>query len=386
MRRIILIVLDSVGVGELPDAHKYGDVGANTLGNIYSSNTNFRLINLEKMGLAKLLNKIYKDNIFGAYGKMAEKSPGKDTTTGHWEITGIILENAFPVYPNGFPKSIISKFENMIGRKVIGNCTASGTEIIKKYGSEHMITKRPIVYTSADSVFQIAAHEDVVPINELYMMCTVARSILTGEHSVGRVIARPFIGRGGRFERTKNRRDFSLKPIGKTILNYLVDNYYSVHAVGKINDIFCSEGITVSYPTKSNSLCVDKVIELLNKDFEGIIFANLPDFDTLYGHRNNVLGYSEALYKFDRRIPEITCGLKDKDILIITADHGCDPTFPGTDHTREYVPIFVYGKNIKDNTNLGTRDTFADIAKTIEEYFELKTDLHGTSFLNKILS
>jgi phosphopentomutase len=320
----------------------------------------------------------------GCYGRMAEKSAGKDTTTGHWEISGIILNNPFPVYPDGFPKEIIDTFEKLANTKVIGNIVASGTEIIKMLGDQHVKTGYPIIYTSADSVFQIAAHEDVISIEKLYDMCEKAREILGGEHAVGRVIARPFIGSSGNYKRTDRRRDFSLEPIGKTILDYVKEKGLYVKGVGKIEDIFNKRGITHAVHTHNNEDGVDKTLEYLEESFEGILFTNLVDFDMLYGHRNDVKAYANALVEFDKRLPEILNALKDDDILFITADHGCDPTTESTDHSREYVPLLVYGKNLKGNVNLGTRSTFCDIAATIAHYLDITAELPGKSFMDEI--
>ena len=387
MKRVILIVLDSVGMGELPDAEAYGDRGSNTLGNIAAKVEEFSLPNMENLGLGNIDGiSGYKKNTMptGCFGRMAEKSFGKDTTTGHWEMSGIILERPFPVYPNGFPDDVVESFEKAIGTKTIGNIAASGTEIIKMMGDEHVKTGYPIIYTSADSVFQIAAHEEIIPVERLYDICLTARKLLKGEHAVGRVIARPFEGKSGSYARTDRRRDFSLKPIRKTILDYTVEAGYKVKAVGKIEDIFGGQGISEAVHTHNNMDGVDKTLEYMKTDFEGLIFTNLVDFDMVYGHRNNVEGYAKALMDFDKSMPEIIGLLKDDDVLIITADHGCDPTTPSTDHSREYVPLLVYGKKLKKNINLGTRSTFSDIAATISEVFALKADVPGTSFFSLI--
>lgn len=388
VNRVALIVLDSVGIGELPDAHEYNDEGSNTLGNIAKTLKEFKLPNLENLGLGNIegVNEFKKvENPIGSFGRSLEMSKGKDTTTGHWEISGIILEKAFPTYPNGFPKEVLDEFEKRIGRKTIGNKPASGTAIIEELGDEHVKTGCPIVYTSADSVFQIAAHEEVIPLDELYKMCQIARDILQGEHGVGRVIARPFIGTSGNYKRTPNRRDFSLQPFRKTILNYIKDNKMDVCAVGKIEDIFGGYGVTKAVHTKNNMDGVDKTIEYLKEDTEGLIFTNLVDFDMQYGHRNDVEGYANALKDFDNRLPEIIENLKDEDVLIITADHGCDPTTPSTDHSREYIPILVFGKSLKQGVNLGTRKTYADIGKTIAELLKIDADIAGESFAKEIL-
>lgn len=388
MKRAAIIVMDSVGIGELPDAEKYGDKGSNTLGNIATRINNFSLPNLEELGLGNIdgIKGIKSVKIpKGSYGRMAEKSAGKDTTTGHWEIAGIILDRPFPVYPNGFPDEIIKEFEKRINRGVLGNKAASGTEIIKELGQEHVNTGYPIVYTSADSVFQIAAHEDVIPVERLYEMCEIARELLKGEHAVGRVIARPFIGENGNYTRTDRRRDFSLKPVKKTVLDFISEHGKEVKAVGKIEDIFSGQGITEAVHTHSNMDGVDKTLEFMKQDFEGVIFTNLVDFDMLYGHRNDVKGYAEALVEFDKRVPEILKYLKPDDILFITADHGCDPTTQSTDHSREYVPILITGKKVKKNVNLGTRGTYADIAATVADFFNIKAEVEGISFLKEIL-
>lgn len=408
MKRIILIVMDSVGIGELPDAINYKDTGSNTLGNIAKAVKGFRLPNLEKLGLWNIdgMESLKSDeggngkeenneygkekeggfysNPIGNYGKMAEKSKGKDTTTGHWEIAGLILENPFPTYPHGFPKEILDKFERGINKKVIGNIAASGTEIIKKLGDEHVQTRCPIVYTSADSVFQIAAHEDVIPIDKLYDMCQIARDILQGEHGVGRVIARPFNGSSGNYTRTDRRKDFSLEPIGNTMLDHLKNRGFEVKAVGKIEDIFNKRGITHAIHTHGNMDGIEKTISYMKEDFEGLIFTNLVDFDMLYGHRNDVGGYAKALGEFDDKIPSILKELREEDILIITADHGCDPTTVSTDHSREYVPVIVYGNKLKTNVNLGVRETFADIGATVLDYFGVVEPVKGKSFLNLV--
>jgi phosphopentomutase len=387
MKRAIIIVLDSVGMGELPDADKYGDTGSNTLGNIAASIEDFGLKNLEMIGLGNIDNvKGYKkvETPTGCYCRMAEKSAGKDTTTGHWEMVGIILDKPFPVFSKGFPQEIIEKFEKSIGTKSIGNIVASGTDILKTLGSQHVKTGYPIVYTSADSVFQIATHEEIVPIDKLYEICSNAREILEGDYAVGRVIARPFTGTEGNFTRTDRRHDFSLNPSGDTILNFAVEKGYKVKGVGKIEDIFNKQGITDSVHIHNNMDGVDKTLEYMEQNFEGIIFTNLVDFDMLFGHRNDIKGYANALIEFDNRMPEILKGLKEEDLLFITADHGCDPTTPSTDHSREYVPLLIYGNNIKKNVNLGTRTTFADLGATVAEYLEIKTPKNGISFLKEI--
>ncbi len=390
IKRAVLIVLDSVGVGELPDASLYGDTGSNTIKNIYKSIDSFSLPNLEALGLLHIegLQNINKNPVqkhTASVGRCIEISKGKDTTTGHWEISGIILDKPFPVFPNGFPKAFIEKLENKIGRKTIGNYPVSGTEIIKILGQEHIVTGNVIVYTSADSVFQIAAHEEVISLEELYKICECARELLTDELGVGRVIARPFIGSNGNFTRTKNRRDFSLKPPKSTMLDYIKKAGKEVFAIGKIEDIFAGMGITKSIHTTNNEDGIKETINALKSDSEGLIFTNLVDFDMLYGHRNNVLGYANALKSFDERLPEIINCLKENDILIITADHGCDPTTESTDHSREYIPLIIYGSQIKKNYNLGTLDTFSCIGKTILDLFNIQNDLEGYSVAGNIM-
>lgn len=385
--RVLLIVLDGVGIGELPDAYKYHDEGSNTLANTAKAVGGLKLPNLEKMGLGNIhpilgVNPISEPTSY--YGKMAEKSPGKDTTTGHWEISGIILDKPFPVYPNGFPREIIEEFEKRIGRKTLGNIPASGTEIIQKLGEEHIRTGYPIVYTSADSVFQIACHEEVVPVEELYRMCEIAREILQGEHAVARVIARPFLGEKGNFYRTPRRKDFSLPPPRKTLLDYLKDNGNNVVGIGKIEDIFAGRGITYSMHQDNNKEGMENILKALDLFDEGLIFANLVDFDMLYGHRNNPEGFAKALTEFDDFLPHLFTKLNEKDILIITADHGNDPTTPSTDHSREYVPLLIYSKSFKNVRSLGVIPTFACLGKTIAEIFGVDNDLDGESFSKEL--
>ena len=394
MKRMIIIVLDSVGIGELPDSKAYGDEGSDTLGHIAKTVRGFSLPNLGRLGLGSIdgAAEELRSACFsgasvepaGAYGKMAEQSAGKDTTTGHWEISGIILKSPFPVYPEGFPKDFVEAFEHKIGRKTLGNKPASGTAIIQELGDEHVKTGFPIVYTSADSVFQIAAHEGVIPIEKQYEICRIAREMLTGEHGVGRVIARPFIGETGNYTRTDRRKDFAITP-PVTILNVLKDNGLEVRAVGKIEDIFNGSGITKAVHIHGNMDGVDRTLEWMKEDFEGLLFTNLVDFDLHYGHRNNVEGYAQALMEFDRRLPEILTLLKEEDVLVITADHGCDPTTPSTDHSREYVPLLVTGRPVKKGVNLHIRNSFSDIAKTTADYFGIANDLCGKSFLKHIL-
>ncbi|TYO95595.1 phosphopentomutase [Desulfallas thermosapovorans] len=385
-RKVIIIVLDSVGVGALQDAHLYGDTHCNTLGNCSLAVEGLKMPHLGQMGLG-LLTEIKGvppvDNPTACYGIMAERSPGKDTTTGHWEIAGIILDRPFPLFPDGFPPEIIEPFKQRIGRDILGNKAASGTAIIEELGPLHMQTGYPIVYTSADSVFQIAAHEEVIPLAELYRMCQTARELLTGEYAVGRVIARPFVGSPGSFKRTANRHDYSIVPPRPTVLNLLRDHGFTVAAVGKINDIFAGQGISRSVHTSGNMDGVDKTLALMKENFSGLIFTNLVDFDQQYGHRNDPRGYAGALEEFDRRVPEILSALGPGDVLIITADHGCDPTTSSTDHSREYVPLLVTGQKIKKGVNLGTRKSFSDVAATVARLFQLSYDT-GEEFASVI--
>lgn len=385
---VTLIVLDSVGIGELPDAGSYGDAGSNTIANTAKAVGGLHMPNAALLGLGNI-TEIKGISPAGspaaAYGKMAEQSAGKDTTTGHWELAGLILPEPFPVYPGGFPEEIIKEFEKRIGRNVIGNTVASGTEIINELGEEHLRTGNPIVYTSADSVFQVAAHESIIQVEDLYKMCRKAREILTGKHGVGRVIARPFTGKPGNFKRTARRKDFSLPPPQETVLDLLKKKGTAVTAVGKIEDIFAGRGITNAIHTQNNADGVDKTLECMRRARGGLIFTNLVDFDMLYGHRNDPEGYASALEEFDRRLPEIESALADDGILIITADHGCDPTTDSTDHSREYVPLLVFGKHVKAGVDLGIRRTFADVAATIGEIFGVKAP-NGESFAGNILA
>lgn len=379
MKRVFLIVLDSVGIGEMPDAAEYGDVGSNTLAAAAGS-PSFSMENMRKLGLFNIDGVTCcrgTDAPLGAYARMGEASKGKDTTIGHWEIAGLISDKPLPTYPNGFPTEVTEAFSKVTGRGVLCNKPYSGTDVIRDYGEEHMKSGDLIVYTSADSVFQIAAHEDVVPVEELYHICEQAREILQGKHGVGRVIARPFIGEPGNFTRTANRHDYSLVPPEKTMLNYLQEAGLSVSGVGKIYDIFAGSGITEMVRTKNNEEGIDRTVEYLKKDFEGLCFINLVDYDMIYGHRNDVNGYAAALTYFDERLPELTGLLRDEDILMITADHGCDPSTPSTDHSREYTPLVITGKCIKAGRNLGTRHTFADIGATILEYLGVPGEIAG---------
>lgn len=387
--RVILVILDSLGVGELPDASKYGDEGSNTLGNTARVLGGLNLPNFEQMGLGNIIPVEGIKPVPGcqaAWGKMTEISEGKDTTTGHWELMGLITERPFPVYPRGFPEELIRGFEQDIGRRVLGNKVASGTAIIEELGEEHLKTGYPIVYTSADSVFQIAAHEEVIPLAELYRICQLARDMLRGEHGVARVIARPFRGEVGRFERTENRHDYSLEPPGPTTLDVLVKNGRETTGIGKIKDIFASRGITRHIPSKNNREGIRHIIDAINSDCRGLVFANLVDFDMKYGHRNDPEGYAQALEEVDRAIPAIIESLRSDDILIFTADHGCDPTTPSTDHSREYVPLLVIGEKVRGGAELGVRESFADLGKTIAEQLGVPTEgLPGQSFADLFL-
>lgn len=388
MKRVILIVLDSLGVGELPDAKAYGDVGSHTLNNVYKACGGIKIPKLQKLGLGNIEGVNIGDNEkspIGAYGKIMEESMGKDTVTGHWEIAGVVLKEPMNTYPNGFSDEIINKFLTKVNKQgVIGNCVASGTEIIERFGDEHVKTGYPIIYTSADSVFQIAAHEDVIPLKELYRMCEIAREMLVGEDLVGRVIARPFLGESGNFYRTSNRHDYSLDPFSKTMLEFLKDDGREVAGVGKISDIFNGKGITSSVSIKNNMDGVDKTLECMDTIKSGLIFTNLVDFDMLFGHRNDPKGYGNALEAFDNRLEEIYAKMTDEDILIITADHGCDPTTDSTDHSREHIPVLVYGDKVKA-TEINTRNSFTDIGKTILDYLNVENDLLGNSFINEVL-
>ena len=383
--RVLLIVLDSVGIGEMPDAGDYGDSGAHTLGHALGSR-DVRIPNLQQMGLANIARLPVHpvDNPSGFFGKAATASRGKDTTTGHWEMGGIITSNPFPTYPNGFPPRVIEQFERAVGRKVLGNKPASGTEIIKELGEEHVRTGRPIVYTSADSVFQIAAHEQVVPLDELYRWSQIAREQLTGEDEVGRVIARPFVGEPGNFRRTEARQDYAIDPPEETLLDRVKKAGLAVSAVGKIGSIFCHRGTTEELKAGNNNASVDQTLRALASTGRGLIFTNLVDFDMLYGHRNDVEGYARSLEEFDSRLPEIQTEMRDDDLMIITADHGCDPGDVSTDHTREYVPILGWGRRARAGVSLGTRLSIADIGQTIAENFGLTLQA-GRSFLREIL-
>ena len=383
-KRVFLIVLDSMGIGEMPDAADWGDEGSNTLKAI-RNHPEFSCPNLTEMGLFSIdgiEEKIPSSRT--CYARMREASKGKDTTIGHWEIAGIYSPKPLPTYPNGFPQEVLEEFEKRTGKGVLCNKPYSGTEVIKDYGEEHLRTGKLIVYTSADSVFQIAAHEDLVPIEELYRYCEIAREMLQGEHGVGRVIARPFTG-AYPFARTPRRHDYSLIPPSATLPSVMKEKGYDVISVGKIFDIFAGQGFTESYPTVNNDDGMDKTMGIANRNFNGLCFVNLVDFDMAYGHRNDVAGYARAMTAFDRRLGELMPLLGEEDLLIITADHGCDPATPSTDHSREYTPMIAYGKKVKTGVNLGTRESFADIGATVLEWFGLSSDaIYGKSFLKEI--
>jgi phosphopentomutase len=386
--RIHLIVLDSVGIGEAPDAAHFGDEGADTLGHIAERMGGLNMPNMAALGLSNIreINGIAKAEQPGAfYTKMQEASNGKDTMTGHWEIMGLNIQTPFQVFPDGFPDSLIEALEQKSGRKVIGNKPASGTEILDELGKEHMETGALIVYTSADSVLQIAAHENIVPIDELYHICETARAMTkTGDYMIGRVIARPFIGEPGKFERTANRHDYALKPFGRTVMNELKDADFDVIAVGKIADIYDGEGVTEAIRTKSNMDGMDTFIDIAKKEFNGLSFVNLVDFDALFGHRRDPKGYGRALEEFDARLPELIDALHEDDLLILTADHGNDPVHAGTDHTREYVPLLVYSKKFSRGSELALRTTFADIGASIADNFNVTMPKYGKSFMEEL--
>jgi len=384
MARAILIVLDSVGIGAMDDAYLFGDEGSHTLKHTAEAVGGLNLPNMENLGLGHIdeLQGVARQNeVIGSFGRMKEQANGKDTTTGHWEMMGHILYHAFPTFPNGFPVALIEAFERRIGRKTLGNIVASGTVIIEELGREHMKTGFPIVYTSADSVFQIAAHEEIIPLEDLYKMCQDARELLQGEWGVGRVIARPFVGQPGHFARTSNRHDYSLMP-GRTYLDLLTASGYTVAGIGKIKDIFAGQGVTCHYPSKNNQEGMDQILLAMKEHTTGLIFANLVDFDMVYGHRNNAKGYAEALEDFDKGLEVILDHLLEDDLLVITADHGCDPTTVSTDHSREYVPLLVYGKKYRAGVDLKVRQSFADLGATIVHHMGVRTDhnLPGESF------
>ena len=384
MKRVFLIVLDSFGIGEMPDAANYGDKGSNTLGTVAKS-PEFSMPNMEKLGLFNIDGVTAKAPYAapeGVFARMTEQSAGKDTTTGHWEIAGLISKKPMPTFPNGFPQEMLDEFSKAVGRKVLCNKPYSGTQVIQDYGDEHRKTGALIVYTSADSVFQIAAHEEVVPVEELYRDCEIARQMLQGNLGVGRVIARPFVGTSsGNYTRTSRRHDFSLEPPQDTMLDVLKEAEYDVIGVGKINDIFAGKGITEFVRTRDNADGIEKTMEYMERDFNGLCFVNLVDFDMFYGHRNDVPGYAKALTYFDQQLPKILSALEPEDVLMITADHGCDPGTPSTDHSREYTPFVMYGKNLPHGKNMGTRGSFSDIGATVLDYFGLSGNIAGESML-----
>ncbi len=385
-KRVFLIVLDSFGIGYEPDAAEFGDVGANTLASI-SKSEKFHVPMMKKMGLFHIdgVEAGEKETQpIASFARLQEKSKGKDTTIGHWEIAGMVSPKPLPTFPDGFPQETIEEFERRTGRKTLCNKPYSGTAVIAEYGEEHVKTGALIVYTSADSVFQIAAHEDVVPVEELYRYCEIAREILVGDVGVGRVIARPFVGEAPNFTRTSNRHDYSLLPPKKTMLDLLVEAGYETRGIGKIYDIFAGKGIQKSIRIKNNEDGMEQAIQTLEEEFEGLCFVNLVDFDMTYGHRRDVDGYANAATVFDKQLVTFMEGMKDEDVLMITADHGCDPGFKGTDHTREYIPLLMYGKQIKSGVNLGTRNTFADIAATILDIFQVENETDGSSFKEDI--
>lgn len=384
MKRITLIVLDSVGCGSSPDAGRYGDDGSHTLAHVAEVVPDLKLPNLIQLGLGHIENvgpfaRVRQPR--ASYGRMQERSVGKDTTTGHWELAGLVLDKPFPLFPEGFPKVIVEALEKAFDRSILANKPASGTVIINELGDEHVRTGSPIVYTSADSVLQIAAHESVIPVPELYSLCRKARHIMQGEYAVGRIIARPFIGENGSYRRTANRRDFSLEPFAPTLLDKAKDAGYSVIGVGKIKDIYAGRGLTEAFKTANNEEGIDQINSCLDREFKGLLIANLVDFDSLYGHRNNPEGYARALEAFDKRLPEIISRIGPEDMLVLTADHGCDPTWPTTDHTREYVPLLVYGPQINHGVDLGTRSCFCDLAATLCDVLKLDPGENGISFL-----
>lgn len=379
MKRVILIVLDSVGIGNAPDAAEYGDPGSNTILSASKSEF-FSMENMRKMGYFNIDGVEVgekPEHPTGAFARLVEKSKGKDTTTGHWEMAGVISEQPMPTYPDGFPEDVIAKYEELTGRKVICNKPYSGTDVIRDYGEEHMKTGALIVYTSADSVFQVAAHEDIVPIDELYRYCQIARDMLVGEHGVGRVIARPFVGEPGNFTRTVRRHDYSLEPTGTTMLDILKEEGKDVLGVGKIYDIFAGKSVTEFIRTEGNPDGIDKTIDWMDKDFEGLMFVNLVDTDMIYGHRRDIDGYAKALSYFDSKIPEIVAKMRDEDVLMITADHGCDPGYTHTDHTRECVPLLIYGKPVAEGKNFGTVKGFDSISASILNYFGTSNTTSG---------
>ena len=387
IKRAILVVLDGVGVGANPDARAYGDDGASSLEHCAQAVGGLELPNLGRIGLGNItpiLGTPPAENALGSYGRMVEKAAGKDSTTGHWEMTGLVLHKPFPTYPHGFPASLVKQFEKAIGREVLGNKAASGTEIIKELGEEHLRTGRPILYTSADSVFQLAAHQDVIPLEELYNMCRIARGMLTGEHAVGRVIARPFTGTPGNFTRTEHRRDFSLPPVGTTLLDVLKDGGKEVIGIGKIEDLFAGSGLTRRDHTETNKDGMAATLRWLERDFTGLLFVNLVEFDMLWGHRRDSQGYAQALRDVDKWFARVQKVMRSEDAIFFAADHGNDPTYRGSDHTREQVPLLAYGQPVRAGVNLGMRSTFADLGQTVAQAFDVSPLVAGTSFAHEI--
>jgi phosphopentomutase len=385
--RAVIIVLDGVGVGSAPDAVSYGDEGASSIEHCAAAIGGLSLPNMGRMGLGNItavLGTPPVERPIGGYGRMAEAAAGKDSTTGHWEMAGVVLDRPLPTYPNGFPPDLVARFEAAIGRGTLGNKAASGTAIIQELGEEHMRTGKPILYTSADSVFQLAAHEAVIPVDELYRMCEIARGMLTGEHAVGRVIARPFEGEPGHFTRTTRRRDFSLEPPGPTLLDHLHDAGYDTIGIGKIEDLFAGRGLTASNHTGTNEAGMAATLDCLKRPFRGLLFVNLVECDQLWGHRRDPEGYGRALAAFDAWLPEALGALGPRDALFITGDHGVDPTYRGTDHTRECVPLLCAGPAVRADVALGTRRSFADLGATLVEAFEVPRLEHGTSFASEI--
>lgn len=387
-RRAVVVVLDGVGAGEAPDAQDYGDRGTNSLSNVALAVGGLKMPHLEKLGwgyITPMQGVRRVEDPGGAYGRLIPTSVGKDSITGHWELMGVFLTSALPTYPDGFPQDVLDEFKRRTGYNVLGNKPASGTEILKELGEEHMRTGLPIVYTSADSVFQIAAHEEIIPLERQYEICRAARAMLTGEHAVGRVIARPFLGNSAEtFKRTNNRRDFPLDPISATMMDKLVASGRSVYATGKIDDLFAGRGITITSHSEDNHSSTEAMLEFLEKDFEGLLFSNLVEFDMIYGHRNDARGYADALEAFDSRVPDIMARLKPGDVVMVVADHGVDPTTPGTDHSRECSPLLVFGPNVQPHVDLGDRGAYSDVAATLAEMFELEPPSRGASFLKDI--
>src|SRR6266566_7789721 len=387
IKRVILVVLDGVGAGANPDARTYGDDGASSLEHCAQAVGGLELHNLGRIGLGNItpiLGTPPAENALGSYGRMVEKAAGKDSTTGHWEMTGLVLHKPFPTYPHGFPASLVKQFEKAIGREVLGNKAASGTEIIKELGEEHLRTGRPILYTSADSVFQLAAHQDVIPLEELYNMCRIARVMLTGEHALGRVIARPFTGTPGNFTRTEHRRDFSLPPVGTTLLDVLKDGGKEVIGIGKIEDLFAGRGLTRRDHTETNKDGMAATLRWLERDFTGLLFVNLVEFDMLWGHRRDSQGYAQALQDVDSWFAQVQQAMQPADAIFFSADHGVDPTYRGSDHTREQVPLLAYGQPVRAGINLGMRSTFADLGQTLAQAFQVMPLSAGTSFAQEI--